>query len=139
AGTAQIDAAGTLSIGAASTVGTLTQNGALALGTNNITVSADYSNANFGTGNSFNSHAGVTGTGQILAAAPANMQVITGADITGGSTTTPTLALGNVHVGDSTTYQIANQGSTSLSPSLRGAIQTNNGGNINPALLTGNG
>jgi len=67
------------------------------------------------------------------------MQVITGADITGGGTTTPTLALGNVHVGDSTTYQIANQGSTSLSPSLRGAIQTNNGGNINPALLTGNG
>jgi hypothetical protein len=140
-GTAQIDAAGTLSIGANSTVGTLTQNGSLALGANNITVSNDYSNANFGSGNSFDKRAGVTGTGQILAAGPnpANMQVITGADVSNGTTATPTLALGNVHVGDSTTYQIANQG-TAANPSLRGAIQTSvNGGNITPGLLSGTG
>ena len=79
--------------------------------------------------------------GQILAAgpSPANLQVITGADVIGGNTTTPTLALGNVHVGDSTTYQIANQ-STAANPSLRGAIQTSvNGGNISGGLLTGSG
>jgi hypothetical protein len=140
-GTALIDAAGTLSIGANSTVGTLTQNGTLALGSNNVTVSADYTPKNFGTTNSFDGRAGVTGTGQILAAGPtrADMQVITGANVTGGNTTTPTLALGNVHVGASTTYQIANQG-TAANPSLRGAIQTNvNGGNITGGLLSGTG
>src|SRR5215472_9842596 len=145
-GTAQIDPAGTLTIGASSTVGTLIHHGggaaSLNLGTNNITVSTDYNNGNFGVGNSFNKLANVATTGgQILAAgpSPANMQVITGADITGGNTATPTLALGNVHVGDSTTYQIANQG-TSTNPSLRGAIQTSvNGGNITPGVLTGNG
>jgi hypothetical protein len=145
-GTAQIDAAGTLTIGANSTVGTLIHNGSgaasLNLSNNNITVSTDYTNGNFGTGNSFNKLANVATTGgQILAAGPtpANMQVITGSDVTGGNTATPTLALGNVHVGDSTTYQIASQG-TAANPSLRGAIQTSvNGGNINSALLTGSG
>jgi hypothetical protein len=151
-GTAQIDAAGTLTIGANSTVGTLTHNGSAAgslnLGANNITVSTDYNNGNFGTGNSFNKLANVATTGgQILAAGPtpANMQVMTSTTpgaVTGGNTPTPTLALsatGNVHVGDSVTYQIANQG-TAANPLLRGAIQTTvNGGNINSALLTGSG
>ncbi len=137
-GTAKIDAGGTMTIGADSTVGTLAQNGTLALGTHNITVATDYTNANFGSGNSFNAHAGVTGTGKIDAAGPTpdNMQVITGADVSNGGTATPTLALGNVHVGDSTTYDIASQG-TAANPSLRGAIQTNNGGNITE--LTGTG
>ena len=40
----------------------------LALGSNNITISQDYNNANFGSGNTFNNHANVTGTGSILAA-----------------------------------------------------------------------
>jgi hypothetical protein len=67
------------------------------------------------------------------------MEVITGPKVSGGTTTTPTLNLGTVHVGDSTTYQIANQG-TAASPSLRGAIQTDvNGGNITGSLLTGTG
>src|SRR5207248_4944157 len=50
--------------------------------------------------------------GQIIAAGPnpANIEVITGSKVTGGNTTTPTLNLGIVHSGDSTTYQIANQG-----------------------------
>jgi hypothetical protein len=64
--------------------------------------------------------------------------VITGTKVSGGNTTTPVLDLGIVHIGDSTTYQIANQG-TAGNPSLRGAIQTNNGGNIDPNLLTGTG
>jgi hypothetical protein len=101
-----------------------------------MTVSSDYTNANFGTGNSFNKLANVTATsGKILAAGPNpdNMEVITGTKVTGGSTATPTLNLGVVHVGDSTTYEIANQG-TSANPSLRGAIQTNvNGGKITGA------
>jgi hypothetical protein len=67
------------------------------------------------------------------------MEVITGAKVTSGNTATPTLALGIVHTGDSTTYQVANQG-TSTNPSLRGAIQTNvNGGNITGSLLAGSG
>ena len=145
-GTARIDPGGTMIIGANSTVGTLTHNGtsasSLSLGGNNVTVSADYTNANFGTGNSFNKLANVATTGgQILAAGPnpANMQVITGPSVTGGNTTTPTLNLGIVHVGDSATYQIANEG-TGANPSLRGAIQTSvNGGNITGGLLTGTG
>ena len=47
-----------------STAGVLLHNGNnLALGSNNITVSQDYNNANFGSGNAFNNHANVTGTG----------------------------------------------------------------------------
>jgi hypothetical protein len=143
-GNITVNPAATLTIGANSTVGTLTQNGTLNLGANNITVSSDYVPQNFSStnsGNSFNKVAGVTGTGQIVAAGPtpANMEVITGPDVTGGATTTPTLGLGILHVGDSTTYAIDNEG-TPANPSLRGAIQTDvNGGNITGDLLTGIG
>ena len=143
-GNITIDSGATLDLSRATTASsaaTLAQNGNLNLGGQNLAVSSDYANANFGSGNSFDKRAGVTGTGQIQAAGPtpANMQAITGADITGGATATPTLALGNVHVGASTTYQIANNGAVG-NPSLRGAIQTSvNGGNINPALLGGSG
>jgi hypothetical protein len=126
---------------AGSTASTLNVNGALNLGSQNLTVASDYNNANFGTGNSFNKLANVSGTGQILAAGPnpAKMEVITGAKVTGGNTATPTLNLGIVHTGDPTAYQIANQG-TAANPSLRGATQTNvNGGNITGSLLTGTG
>ncbi len=140
-GNIAVNPAAALTIGANSTAGTLTQNGTLNLGANNVTVSSDYTNTNFGIGNSFNKLAGVTGTGQIPAAGPtpANMEVITGPDVTGGNTTTPTLGLGILHVGDSTAYQIANEGTTA-NPSLRGAIQTDvNGGNITGNLLSGIG
>ena len=50
---------------AGSTVGTLTQNGSLNLGNQNLTVSTAHTNANFGTGNSFDKRANVTGSGQI--------------------------------------------------------------------------
>jgi hypothetical protein len=139
AGAAQIGAGGQLNIGAASTVGTLINNGntaaALNLGANNITVSTAYNNANFGTGNSFNARVNVSGTGLILAAGDV-AQAITGANVTNGTSAAPTLTIGNVHVGANTfNYQVANIGSTG--PSLQGAIQTTvNGGNINDARLS---
>jgi hypothetical protein len=145
-GTAQINAGGTLNVGANSTVGTLIQNGTLGLGANNITVSSDYMPLNFGTtnsGNSFNKRAGVTGSGDINAAGPQadTLQAITGADVTGGTTATPALNLGNVRVGGttSTTYAIENTG-TAGNPSIRGAIQTGvHGGNITDPGLSGSG
>ncbi len=88
----------------------------------------------------------MTGTGQIRAAGnAAQTQVITaagappGSGVTGGNTATPTLTIGNVHVGANTiNYQVANQNLTG--PALRGAIQTTVGGaNITDASLSGSG
>ena len=143
-GTVQIDAGASLTLGATSTAATLTHNGtALALGANNITVSTAYTNASFGTGNTFNNRASVTGTGQILAAGatPGTAQTLSG-DIVGGGTTSgnAVIAFGNVHVGDTVTrnYQIGN--ANAGGPSLSGAIQTSvNGGNLTDARLTGSG
>ncbi len=140
-GTVQIDSGATLDLSASpagSTAGTLTQNGSLKLGSQNITVSQAYANANFGSGNSFNNRAGVTGTGQIRASGDV-AQALTG-NVTGGTTATPTMTFGNVHVGSSATlnYGIQNTGTTG--PSLQGAIQTGvNGGNLTSAALTGTG
>ena len=109
---------------AASSAGALNVYGSLHLGSQNLTIAADYNNANFGSGNDFNNLANVTTRGgQILAAGaePANMQVITGPEVAGGNTATPTLNLGVIHVGDSTTYQIANLGAAA-NPSLRSTI-----------------
>ena len=141
-GTAITTGTGVLTLGAASTVGTLLNNGssggALALGGNNITVSADYTNANAGSGNSFNRRANVTGSGQILAGGNAS-QVISGSAVSGGNTNNATLTIGNVHVGaNSYNYTIGNGGTTG--PTLRGAIQTSvNGANISDARLSGSG
>jgi hypothetical protein len=72
AGNITIDAAATLDLShatAASSAGALNVNGALNLGSQNLTVASDYNNANFGTGNGFNKDANVSATtGQILAA-----------------------------------------------------------------------
>ena len=118
----------------ASSTATLAHNGTnLNLGGNNLTVSSDYTNANFGTGNAFNARANVTGSGQILATGNTT-QTITGAAAGG------TLNFGNVRVGESNTlnYQIANTGTTG--PDLRGAIQTAaNGGNVTDTRLSGTG
>ncbi|MDP2368348.1 beta strand repeat-containing protein [Rhodoferax sp.] len=141
-GTASTSGTGVLTLGANSAAGILLNNGssanALNLGMYNITVSADYDNANFGTGNSFNRRANVTGGGLILAAGDVS-QAITGA-VTGGTTASPVLSFGNVRVGDnvSQNYQIANTGTTG--PVLRGAIQTAaNGGSITDSRLSGLG
>ncbi|MBC7368602.1 MAG: choice-of-anchor D domain-containing protein [Undibacterium sp.] len=142
-GTVQVNSGATLNLaggGLSSTAGTLAQNGTLALGTNNVTVSTAYTNANFGTGNSFDGRAGVTGSGLILAAGT-TAQAITGATVTNGTTATPTLGgFGNIRTGQTATvtYNVANTGATG--PALAGAIQTNvNGANITDARLSGSG
>jgi hypothetical protein len=85
-----------------STVATLTHDGAgLVLGANAITVTADYTNANFGAGNGFNNRANVTGTGQIKASGNV-AQALTG-NVTTGATAAPTMDFGNLHVGTTTT------------------------------------
>ena len=139
-GTLQISSGGALSIGAASTTGNLIHNGAGASSlqlNGDITVSQAYINANSGIGNAFNPRANVSGTGQILATAGTALN-ITGANITFGTTPTPTMTIGNVHVGATTfNYQIANVGSGS---SISGAIQTGaNSGLINDGRLSGTG
>jgi T5SS/PEP-CTERM-associated repeat protein/autotransporter-associated beta strand protein len=118
-------------------VGTLTDNGSVALGAN-LTVGSDYTNPNFGSGNSFNGRAGVTGTGLILAGGNSALGV-TG-NVTGGNTATPVLALPNIHQGGNETldYAVVNTGTNG--PVLRGALQTNvNGGHLTDARLSGTG
>ena len=111
---------------------------ALNLGTGNLTISGDYTNAGAGTGNAFDRRAGISGAGQIVAAADA-AQAITGANVTNGASPNATLTIGNVRVGATTfDYQVANTGSTG--PALRGAIQTTvNGANLTDARLSGSG
>ncbi|MFZ5493268.1 MAG: beta strand repeat-containing protein [Pseudomonadota bacterium] len=111
---------------------------AINLGTGNLTIDNDYTNAGAGTGNSFNRRAGVSGTGLIVAGGDA-AQAITGATVTDGTTANATLTIGNVRVGATTfDYQIANTGTTG--PTLRGAIQTSvNGANLTDARLSGVG
>ena len=141
-GTLQVDAAGTMNLAAgAKTQGVLTMGtagAALNLNTGNLTLSGDYTNAAWGSANSFNRRAGITGTGQILAGGNAAMN-ITGTGVTGGATGNATLTVGNVRVGGTTfNYQLANVGITG--PTLRGAIQTSvNGGNLTDGRLSGAG
>ena len=140
-GTLQV-AGGTLSLatGRPSTQGTLDMGatGTLATNNQNLTLGTDYTSAQWGSGNSFNRRAGITGTGQVLAGGNAAMN-ITGANITGGATGNATLTINNVRVGGTTfNYQLANVGTTG--PTLRGALQTTvNGGNLNDARLSGSG
>jgi hypothetical protein len=59
--------------------------------------------------------------------------------VTGGTSATPTLTLGNVHIGTNTySYDIQNVGTSG--PGLRGAIQTGvNGASITDSRLSGSG
>ncbi|MGE3482739.1 MAG: beta strand repeat-containing protein, partial [Gammaproteobacteria bacterium] len=137
-GTLQSDPGATLTLGAASDGDFLINGGALDTGGFNVTVSQDYTNANFGIGNGFDARANVLGTGQILAAGDV-AQRLTGA-LADGTTATPILAFGNLHVGDiaTETFRVANTGTTG--PSLRGALQTTvNGGQITDGRLSGSG
>jgi hypothetical protein len=141
AGTVNVASGATYQHDANSTMGTLHTAGNLNLGANTLTIFGDYDNANFGTGNAFNRRANVVTTGagnRLIAAGDAN-QAITGARVANGNTATPTLSIGNVHVGSTTySYNIANTGTTG--PALRGAIQTSvNGGNITDPRLSGSG
>jgi hypothetical protein len=143
-GTVRIDPSGILDLTniSAPTAGLLIQNGtspaSLSLGTNNITVTADYTNASFGAGNAFNGRARVSGSGLILAGGDVGQSL--GGDVSGATSAVATLTFGRVHVGDIVTrnYTLNNTGSTG--PALRGAIQTaTNGGNITDPRLTGAG
>ena len=141
-GTIQIDSGATLNLSSASGASDadfLVHNGAgLNLGSNDILVGVDYTNANFGTGNAFNHRANVAGAGLILAN-PAVTQTL-GGSVTDGGTALATMSFGNIHTGDLATlnYQINNVGGTG--PNLRGAIQTSvNGGNLTDARLSGVG
>ncbi|QDZ07851.1 hypothetical protein FPZ24_10440 [Sphingomonas panacisoli] len=94
-GTMRSNAGGTLDIsgGAAdSTTGFLTNNGNLTLGARSVTVTSDYQNANFGSGNAFVAHSNVSGSGLILAAS-ATM------DLSGPGLSGNTLNVGNVRLG----------------------------------------
>jgi hypothetical protein len=141
-GTLQSDPGATLdlsSAASASTTGTLTNSGSLNLGSQNLTVSTDYTSASFGSGNAFNATGNVSGTAQINAAGNVG-QSLSGTGLTGGTTTTATLAFGNVHVGNTATlsYQINATGSTG--PSMRGGMQTSaNAGSITSSQLSGPG
>ncbi len=141
-GTLQVDATGIMNLAnGAKTQGTLAMGAAgaaLNLGTGNLTLSSDYTNVGAASGNFFNRRAGVTGAGQIVAGGDA-AQVLSGAGVSGGSTTNATLTIGSVRVGaNSFNVNIGNSGSTG--PSLRGALQTSvNGGNITDARLSGSG
>lgn len=141
AGTVQSDASGIISLSsssAASSANILANNGSLALGNQNFVVGLDYTNANFGVGNSFNPRANVSGLGLINAAGNV-AQTLTGVT-SGGSTANAILDFGNIHVGDSPAqnFQVNNIGSNG--PVLRGALQTSvNGGNITDGRLLGTG
>ena len=136
-GTVQIDPGSTLDLSggsSSSSADNLIHNGntpgSLNLGANNFLVEADYSNANFGTGNAFNKRANVAGSGEIRASAPFTIS-------TAGS-----LNFGNVHVGDTAnlSYTVNHNGTAGLSPQVRTALQTSvNGGNITDSRLSGAG
>jgi len=121
-GTVQSNPGATLQVLGPASAGTLINNGSLSLSSSGITVYTDYRNANFGAGNSFRARANVLGTGLILASGDVGLS-LSGAGISGGTTATPTLALGNVHAGvaSSGSFNINNTGTTG--PVLRGAVQ----------------
>ena len=141
-GTLQVDAAGTLNLSNnANAQGRLLMGATgavLNIGTQNLSISNDYTNAGAGSGNSFNRRAGVSGAGLIVASGDVT-QRITGTGVTNGNTTNATLSLGNVRVGATTfNYQIGNAGTTG--PTLRGALQTTvNGASLTDARLSGTG
>ena len=140
-GTFRVASGATYQHDANSTMGTLRTAGTLNLGVNTLTISNDYDNANFGSGNAFNRRANVvtSGSGNRLVAGGDANQGIAGATVTNGTTATPTLLIGNVHVGSTTyTYDIVNTGTSG--PALRGAVQTSvNGGSITDPRLSGSG
>lgn len=117
-GSAITDAAATLNLAAAtgtSSVRTLANNGNLVLGSQNITVSNDYTNAAFGSGNAFNGRANVTGAGAINAASAT--QTLSAAGLVASILTLPAIRVGGT---TQQTLTITNSGTTTT---LRGAIQ----------------
>ncbi|MEM7078889.1 MAG: choice-of-anchor D domain-containing protein [Pseudomonadota bacterium] len=131
-GTVEIESVSSMTIGAASSAGNLIHSGDdLNLNANNIEVSNDYDNANFGTGNSFDRRANVSGSGQINAVAGTS-QNLTGDVAATANPDVFTLSLGNVREGAtvSADFQVQNDGTGAQ---LRGAVQNTNAGGFNVA------
>jgi hypothetical protein len=100
------------------TVGTLarTANGSLALdgATDQVVVTSDYTNTGFGSGNTFNARAGISGSGAIISADMAAGRTNQGLSVNGGTATAGNTALNlNVH----TTSSIAANGLTGTNTS----------------------
>ena len=115
----------TLDLSAASansTADNLTNNGHLVLGSHNVTVTSDYTNANFGSGNAFNRRANVSGTGDIYG-------VSYTVDLSGPAVSGNTINVGNVRTGgsSSTTLTITNNGTAT---NIVGAVQNTNAPDI---------
>ena len=124
-GVIQTDTGATLTLSAAtagSTAGTLTNNGSLVLGSHNVTVTSDYANANFGSGNAFNRRANVSGAGDIFGV---NYTV----DLSGPALSGGVINVGNVRTGgsSSTTLTITNNGTAT---NIVGAVQNTNAPSI---------
>ncbi|KPF54527.1 hypothetical protein D621_09240, partial [beta proteobacterium AAP51] len=139
-GTVAVAAGATLNLAgsaAPSSAATLALQGALALGAQNFNVFGDYTNASFGSGNSFDARAGVSGTGLIVGVNAA--QALTG-DVQASGANAWVLDFGTVRGGTTATrsFQIANTGTGA---SIRGALQTGTPGlgNLNDPRLSGNG
>ena len=125
AGTIRTLAGATLDLTAAtaeSTAGELTDNGALALGSQSLLVTSDYTNANFGSGNAFNRRANVTGSGDIYGVSYTE-------DLSGPALSGATIDAGNVRTGgsSSTTLTITNNGTAT---NIIGAVQNTNAPSI---------
>ncbi|MCB1966014.1 MAG: hypothetical protein KDI64_08210, partial [Candidatus Accumulibacter sp.] len=141
-GTLQVDSTGVTNLAnTPNTQGKLVMGAAgstLNIGTQNLTITNDYTNVASGSGNNFDRRAGVSGAGQIVAGGDA-AQAITGSSVTDGNTANATMTIGNVRVGtNNLAYQIANTGSSG--PQLRGAVQTSvNGANLTDSRLGGAG
>ena len=139
-GNIQVDSGATLDLSSAagaSSAQRLTMDGALDLGGQNIVVSKDYSNANFGTGNSFNRRNNVSGAGQIVGQNAA--QTVVG-QVVGAGANTFTVDLGNVRGGTTAnkSFQVQNSGTGA---DIRGAVQSAGAGNVTDgrlAVSTGN-
>jgi hypothetical protein len=139
-GNITIAAGATLDLGAsanASSAFVLADAGSLDLGARNIVVFKDYTNAGFGSGNSFAARAGVSGTGLISGNNAA--QALIG-QVTAAGANAYVLDFGNLRGGTAATrsFQIANIGTGA---DIRGALQ--NGapgvGNISDNRLSGSG
>ncbi|MCC6423945.1 MAG: autotransporter-associated beta strand repeat-containing protein [Phycisphaerales bacterium] len=95
-----------------------------------LTVVNDYTNTGFASGNSFDpraSGAHVDSDLQINADGSDDQTLTGDSHLSGGNTTTPTLAFGNVRVGTPTSLTVnLNWGGDTAGPKLRGAIQTGN-------------
>jgi hypothetical protein len=139
-GAVEVASGATLNLSASaldSSAGTVNVAGSVNLGARTLTVFSDYDNSAFGSGNSFNARANVSGTGQLLGNA---VGLGLGGDAQAAGSNVYTLDFGVVRGGTTATrnFVIANTGTGA---SVRGALQTGapGGGSLTDARLSGSG